>query len=751
MTKEETLQRLIHGANKDTGLVACERVSSRDGAEEMLLFVRHGHEIKQIKEPFTPFLWIQNENLLKDYPHPLKVQKLAGGNKLKRIVFSNSWKEQQALIAWLKKRIGRNPSDPNAPYFVLNDPIQQHLMRTGRTLFKGMRLEDLRRLQVDIETYTDPAFEFSNPERESDRVIAIALSDQSGWTEVISGEELDEKEMLTRFVHLVKEKDPDVIEGHNLFKFDLPYLKKRAARHQVKLALGRDGSELSSKPGRYIVADRAISYPKIAIFGRHIIDTFFLAQAYDVSHRSLESLTLKHIAVHFGVAAPNRTYLEGSKIAETFRKDPAKVMRYAKDDILETRAISDLLSPSYFVQAQMLPFSYQNVCVRGSGAKIDALLLREYLYQEHAIPLPDRAREFAGGYTDMFFTGVAENVHHADVRSLYPSLMLTRKIGPTSDDLGVFLKLLDYLRALRIEAKEKMKKSASENEKHHLDALQSTFKILINSFYGYLGFSQARFSDFTAAETVTADGRALLKSMIEWIEKHGGKPIEIDTDGIYFVPPPFSKESELTGFQEAFRKSLPKGIEIEFDGQYKAMFSYKMKNYALLENNGEIIIKGAALKSRGLEPFQRSFMRKWLRLELEGKQKEIPALADAYHQAIENREWPIQKLAKTETLQDAPSTYQAKIQKGGRGRNAAYELALRSGRDYRAGDQVSYYVTGTKKSVPVHSSAKLVSEWDPKNRDENTAYYLAKLDALCKKFNAVGTKSGDGHPELNFG
>ena len=181
------------------------------------------------------------------------------------------------------------------------------------------------------------------------------------------------------------------------------------------------------------------------------------------------------------------------------------------------------------------------------------------------------------------------------------------------------------------------------------------------------------------------------------------------------------------------------------------MFSYKMKNYALLDERGEIVIKGAALKSRGLEPFQRSFLEEWLRLKLEERDQEIPELIRTYRAAIEKREWPIQRLAKTETLQDAPSTYADKIKEGDRGRNAAYELALRSGRDYRAGDQVSYYVTGDKKSVAVHSSAKLVSEWNPGNRDENTAYYLAKLDALIRKFDSMAAAGSDPNLKLDFG
>ena len=41
-------------------------------------------------------------------------------------------------------------------------------------------------------------------------------------------------------------------------------------------------------------------------------------------------------------------------------------------------------------------------------------------------------------------------------------------------------------------------------EREHFDALQGSFKVLINSFYGYAGFAQGTFNDFDLAEAVTA-------------------------------------------------------------------------------------------------------------------------------------------------------------------------------------------------------------------------------------------------------
>ncbi len=736
----------IFGHGEDPGLVAVEikAADCKARQQRVSLYVRQNNRTIRKEALFEPFIVAESDALVKGCPGQPELRSLSGDGRLKTLAIFATWAEWERAKAWLVKTIGIASGAPEAPFLVINDPIQQHLLLTGRTLFKKMAFDQLRRLQVDIETTTAPGFEFCNAERASDRIIVIALGDESGWVETLTDH--SEKRLLEQFVRVVRERDPDVIEGHNIFKFDLPYLTTRAARHQVPLALGRDGSLLRSHPSRFTAGERILAFPKFEIAGRHIVDTFFLLQIYDISHRSLEGFGLKNAAIHFGLASPQRVYIEGADIARTFERYPQRVLQYAADDIRESRALSALLSRTYFTQAQMLPFNYQNVCLRGNAAKIDALMIREYLRRQHALPIPDQPRSFEGGYTDIFIQDVVRNVRHCDVRSLYPSIMLTKQLGPRSDVLGVFLTLLDFLRTVRLDAKQKMRHSRVPAEKSRFDSLQTAFKVLINSFYGYLGFAQARFNDFSAAEQVTAEGRAILKQMIGWLSAHDARPVEIDTDGIYFVPPEFKNRKDEEAFQQAFQKSLPAGIDIEFDGEYTSMFSYKMKNYALLEASGNIIIKGAALKSRGLEPYLRAFLRDYIRLKLEFREGDLPALKARYEQEIAAGAMPIHRLAKTETLKDAPETYAAKIARKARGRNAAYELALRSGRSYRAGDQVSYYITGTKKTVSAHQAARLVADWNPQARDENTAYYIARLQALYDRFESGRSIGVDPDP-----
>src|SRR5205085_516811 len=128
--------------------------------------------------------------------------------------------------------------------------------------------------------------------------------------------------------------------------------------------------------------------------------------------------------------------------------------------------------------------------------------------------------------------------------------------------------------------------------------------------------------------------------------------------------------------REGLAKELPPGIEVEFDEQFEAMFSYKAKNYALLTKDDDVIIKGGALKSRGLEKFQRLFLEEMIKLIMEGKSGAIVDLRNQFEKKIRNREWKIDMLMKTDMLQDSLDRYRAKIAGSARNRAAAYELAL---------------------------------------------------------------------------
>src|SRR5213079_2952697 len=479
-------------------------------------------------EPFHPFVWCDSDVL----DLGIEAEKLEGDLKYGWRVTVDSWKELIALRNGLK--------NASRDFFAFTDPVQHYLTATGRTLFKDLAFEALKRMQIEVLFLTGGG--------DSDHLMSIALSDNTDWEELIivdaKNVEESERNALRRLTTLIKARDPDVIEGHDLFRVHLPLLVARAKKLKNKLDWGRSGGFLRSRPSRLQIAEKTIDYPKFTIDGRHFADTFLLAQFYDVGMRSLAGFERADVARHFDLCDSEEiSALTGKELERAYLGDSEMFRRRALCGVRETRALSDLLSPSYFIQAQIFPYNYQDVIVRGNATRINALFLREYFRQRHSIPELPIPQAYEGGYTDIFFTGVARNVWHCDVASLYPSIMLQFDCFPVSDRLSIFRHLLTDLRKFRLEAKAKMRAAKDPAEQRHLEAFQNTFKILINSFYGYLGFAQGHFADFDAAARVTQIGRDLLKKMIDWLNKHGAKVIEVDTDGIYFVPPEVASAS----------------------------------------------------------------------------------------------------------------------------------------------------------------------------------------------------------------
>src|SRR2546425_7757460 len=661
---------LLFGADPTPRIVAIEL--GETGTVRVYRREKDGSTIADV-EPFHPFVWADSDVV----DLGIETEKLRGDLKYGWLITVDSWKELIALRNGLK--------NARRDFFAFTDPVQHYLTATGHTLFKDLPFEELKRMQIEILSFS---------EGDNDHIMSIALSDNSSWEELIIVDlkktEESERSAIKRLTSLVKKRDPDVIEGHNLFRFDLPYLVARAKKLKTKLDWARSGGFLRSRPSRLQIAEKTIDYPKFTIGDRTLEDTFLLAHFYDVGMRSLAGFERMDVARHFDLCDDEQiSALTGKELERAYLENSETFRRRALCGVRETRALSDLLSPSYFSQAQIFPYNYQDVIVRGNATRINALFLREYFRKRHSIPELPMPQAYEGGYTDIFFTGVARNVWHCDVASLYPSIMLQFDCFPASDRLQIFRHLLTDLRTFRLEAKAKMRAEKNPARQHHLQALQNTFKILINSFYGYLGFAQGHFADFDAAARVTQIGRDLLKKMIEWLNAHGARVIEVDTDGIYFVPP---DNIDIEDLQNDLAKELPPGIDVEIDEQFDAMFSYKAKNYALLTKDANVIIKGGALKSRGLEKFQRVFLEEMIKLIMQGKPEAVGALRNEFEQKIRNREWKIDMLMKTDTLQDSLEKYRAKIAGSARNRAAAYELALASGRNYKPGDQVSYYI-----------------------------------------------------------
>ena len=221
--------------------------------------------------------------------------------------------------------------------------------------------------------------------------------------------------------------------------------------------------------------------------------------------------------------------------------------------------------------------------------------------------------------------------------------------------------------------------------------------------------------------------------------------IEVDTDGLYFVPPRPAAATSEDALLAELADILPAGIQLELDGRYPAMFSYKMKNYVLLDPRGKLLVKGSGLRSRGIELFQRKWMEEMFRLSLTGRREEIPALVARWEDDFRAHRVPVRDFMKTETLQESLAAYQDKLKAGQRNPAAAYELALAVGPPVSAGRPGVLLRDGRRAlSIKVNEAAKLAAAWDRAKRRTRTSPYYVEQAARALRRSSARSSSATG-------
>jgi DNA polymerase elongation subunit (family B) len=119
------------------------------------------------------------------------------------------------------------------------------------------------------------------------------------------------------------------------------------------------------------------------------------------------------------------------------------------------------------------------------------------------------------------------------------------------------------------------------------------------------------------------------------------------------------------------------------------MFSHEVKNYALLTYDGEVVLRGVALRSSRNEPFGERFLREALRRTMIGDVAGLAAVFRETAGAIRARALPTAAVATRARVTKTPEEYLAA--RSGH-REAAYEALLAAGRsDWSPGERVRFY------------------------------------------------------------
>ena len=701
-------------------VVAIEHDEQRD---QFVQYKRNSREvIEEISISSKHFFIVDAMDLCPRGSNYLVVD-LAGELPLRYLVLCDSYRDYLYALREAK-RYGRvKYGEAMSDHIWQRSPVEAFLMRSGTTLFTNLHPDDLKVVALDFEMYTNAGKHFATSADPNDKIILASLADNRGHTYLLDERALGEAGLIKEVCRLICENDYDVICGHNLVGFDLPYLAARAQQLNVPLCLGRNGSILQERANRRRLTLR--ESPDFFVFGRHIIDTLPLLLSWDITKRELENYRLKDAVNALGISARDRRDFDRGDISQMWDANSKALLDYAEADAIDSLALYNFLSPSLFYQTQMLPLTYQQCAATGTGTKADLSLIRAYLQKTHSLPLRGAHvfGEGRGGLTEARSLGWHNDIHKADVASLYPSICLSYNIKPRTDVLGAFPAVLKVLTERRLAAKASLKNLPPDGyEFKATDALQNSLKILINSFYGMLGTSGLYFSDSESSNNITTKGQEILLKMVHNVERAQGKVIEIDTDGIYFTLPKCTKAA--TDISRLVAVELPPGIRVDYDGHYDYMYSYAPKNYLLVQKD-MLIRKGVVFRSRRLFGLQNEFITMCTDYLVKG---DIGGLASYYRQTaqrIRNREVELESVTTYLSVDRTITEYEESLKGQGQHSRPLDLIISRPDRDkWTLRSKIHYYHAG-------NGSIKLVEDYA---QDIDSTYYLELLRKSAERF-----------------
>ncbi|MBS3085175.1 ribonuclease H-like domain-containing protein [Candidatus Pacearchaeota archaeon] len=453
----------------------------------------------------------------------------------------------------------------------------------------------------------------------------------------------DEAELIEKFTEYVKKESPDFLTGYFSDGFDLPYLKARAEKHKIKLALGLDGSQPIFHKGNILTGK---------ISGVVHVDLLRFVQTAYSQYMQSETLSLNDIAFEFlGERKKDFVFKSISKLTNQDWKD---YFEYNLQDSMLTYNLFLKFWPDFIAFSRVMQEPLFEVSRNGMSKNVESYIIHN-LPKFNEIPekrptheeiSKRRLREkYEGAFVFQPIPGLYENLALFDFTSYWPSIIATFNLSKSTllekkpkaknvleveiakgkkayfeKEPGFFPEMLKEIISLRKKFKQELKKGDDAVKR----ARSNAFKLLANASYGYQGFFGARYYCPEASAATTAISRNFIKEVIKKIDSEGFRTIYSDTDSIAFLLNKKTKKQTLE-LLEKLNKELPGIMELELEEFYKrgiwvtkrtGEFGAK-KKYALVDEKGKLKIRGFETVRRDWCNLARKTQNKVLRLILE--------------------------------------------------------------------------------------------------------------------------------------
>lgn len=487
---------LLYGKSDFRGIVGLEV----DGAEVEIFIQDQNGKIHSIKQPHKYWL-LSNEKLGREF------NRLDGDLHYKYGYQTSDKKEYQRAKNTLKH---------NNDIYSIGNIEEAAMIKDGYTFYRDMQPKDLSVLSFDIETTG------LDGNASDARILCISYmyrDKKIHFNGIIRFDHFDsESQMLEEFYDYILRCNPSLLIGHNILAFDFPYIEARCKTLGIKFNIGRDGSAVrfSSYPSQFrIDGTRKQEYYPVTVYGREIVDTYFLASSFDVS-KSIESYALKPMIKQLGLEKEGRQYYDAGSIRDKYT-DPVeweKICQYAIEDAEDPIKLWDMMGPLYFHLAPNVPKPFTEILLTASGSKINSMMVRAYLQDKHSIPKGDEIppKSFQGAIS-FAVPGIYKNCFKIDLEALYPSIILQYNVYDSDKDPKAYLiELVKIFKAKRLE----YKKLAAETGDSLWQEMDTTAKSVLNSFYGFCAANKLNFNSLECAAFITEKAREILGYTIQW-------------------------------------------------------------------------------------------------------------------------------------------------------------------------------------------------------------------------------------------
>ncbi|MFH1255690.1 MAG: DNA-directed DNA polymerase [Candidatus Diapherotrites archaeon] len=790
--------------NEVKGLLLDIDYSANEKEEsEIELYVKTEQGVKVFREKkFRPYFYVIAKNALK-LKKELDAMEL-GEEKIRPLKVELAEKENEKNALKLSFRNTKELSIARESVKELSDVIERReydipftkrfLIDNGLEPMNGVRLKeengeikeiraldlgeksiaDLRIGAFDLETFTSAGF--TNPAK--DEIVMISYADQEEsvvWTtKKVNGAGFvktveSESEMIKALVEKIREKKLDLIVTYNGDLFDFPFIEERAKRLGVKLFFG----ELGAKP----IVKRKGLHNAVRLRGMQHIDAY----------------QLMRLAARFGIVNVLKFDLEtvaealfGKKKSKIHMKEINEIWLtgkglnelavYNKEDSEATLKIALRFLPLVVELSKLVKQTPYDIVRGSSGILVEYLLINRAFNSNQLIPNKPMEAEvkarvmqtFKGGYVKEPMPGLHENIAVLDFQSLHPSIMISHNISPETincahnacktgknvspskdwfceKEKGFISGALEEILNKRIAIKKEMRSLDKKSEEFvSLDAKQHALKIVLNSFYGSLGYSRFRWYSRECAQAVTAWSRHYIRDVLHDAEKKGFTALYSDTDSALLIVPKGKTVDDVKSFVEKINEGLPGVMELEFEGYYKrGIFVTKKeggaakKRYALVDFNGNLTIVGFEYVRRDWARIAKETQREVIEAVLkEGKPEKAIAIVREKIEALKKGKVKKEELVILTQVKKGLREYESI------GPHIAAALkAEKIGRIVSTGETVGYIVTKSGKSI----SDKARLEEFVKEGDYDADYYISHqvVPAVSKIMAELGYSAED--------